>query len=98
MPVFLVVAYGLGALGVIWFAADSGRIPSLVWFWSGSSRLGWWVTVLVGLVALGIPAFVIACAWRLSPTRRTLYRETDELRGGVEARRARLARSTRNVV
>ncbi len=57
---FLEVGYGIGIIGVLWFAVDSSRIPSIVWFWSGYSRAGWWTAVLACFVALGIPAFIAA--------------------------------------
>jgi hypothetical protein len=97
MPMFALVAYGLGLVGVLWFAIDSSQIPSVVWFWSGYSRLGWWATITVGFVAFGIPALVVAVAWRLSAARRGLRHEVDELKSGVESRRHRIDRSTRNI-
>jgi hypothetical protein len=97
MPALALGAYGLGLVGVLWFAVDSSRIPSVVWFWSGYSRPGWWATVVVGFVAFGVPALIAAVAWRLSEARRTLFREIDELRNGGTTRRDRLDRSTRNI-
>jgi hypothetical protein len=96
MPVFVLVAYGLGIVGVLWFAVDSARIPSIVWFWSGYSRPGWWATIGAGLVAFGVPALIGAIAWRLSDARRGLLHEVDELKSGSSARRDRLDRSTRH--
>ena len=96
MAVFALVAYGLGLVGLVWFAVDSARIPSIVWFWSGYSRLGWWATILVGFVAFGVPALCVAIAWRVSDARRGLLHEVDELKGG-SSRRSRLDRSTRNI-
>jgi hypothetical protein len=97
MPMFVLVAYGLGCVGVLWFALDSSRIPAIVWFWSGYSRLGWWATILVGFLAFGIPALIGAFSWRFSDARRELRHEVDELKRGAAARRSRLARSTRNI-
>ena len=97
MPVLALVAYGLGLVGVLWFAIDSSRIPSIVWFWSGYSRLGWWATIAVGFVAFGIPALIGAIAWRRSDARRGLLHEVDELKSGAGARRSRIDRSTRNI-
>jgi hypothetical protein len=97
MGLFAVVAYGLGVVGVLWFAFDSARIPSIVWFWSGYSRAGWWAAILVGLVAFGVPAFIGALVWRRSDARRELLAEVDELKRGASARRDRLDRSTRNI-
>jgi len=97
MAVFALVAYGLGLVGVVWFAIDSARIPSLVWFWSGYSRLGWWTTILVGLVAFGVPAFIVALAWRWSGARRSLLREVDELKRVASARRGGVPSSARNL-
>lgn len=97
MPSWVLIAYGIGLVGLIWFAVDSSRVPSLVWFWSGCSRFGWWVTVLVGFAAFGIPAFVVAVVWRWSPTRKGLYHEVDVMRGDSARRRAYLDRSTRSV-
>jgi hypothetical protein len=97
MPLLVFAAYGLGGVGVLWFAIDSARIPAIVWFWSGYSRPGWWATMAVGLVAFGVPALIAAVVWRLSEARRTLFREIDELRSGTAARRTRLDRSTRNI-
>ena len=92
MPMIAAAAYGLGLVGLCWFALDSARIPSIVWFWSGYSRAGWWCTVVVGFVTFGIPAFVIAVAWRVSDTRRGLIHEVDELKRR-NARDARYGRS-----
>jgi len=97
MQMFAFVAYGLGAVGVVWFAVDSSRIPSIVWFWSGYSRLGWWTAIVVGFVTFGVPAFIGAIAWRRSDARKGLLHEVDELRTGDAARRERLDRSTRNI-
>jgi len=97
VPSWVLVAYGIGLVGVLWFAFDCGRIPSLVWFWSGYSRAGWWTTVLVGFVAFGVPAFVVAAAWRFSRARKGLYHEVDDLRRGDAQRRARIERSTRSI-
>ena len=96
MQKFAIVAYGLGLVGVVWFAVDSSRIPSIVWFWSGYSRPGWWTAIAVGFIAFGIPAFIGAIAWRRSGARRGLMHEVDELRGSA-SRRERLDRSTRNI-
>ncbi|MGZ4675492.1 MAG: hypothetical protein ACXVJ7_10765 [Acidimicrobiia bacterium] len=93
----LLGAYGLGLIGVVWFAVDSSRIPGLVWFWSGYSRAGWWTTVVVAFVALGVPAFIAAVAWRFSAARKGLYHEVDELRGGAARRQERIDRSTRSI-
>jgi len=97
MPVLAVIAYGLGLVGGVWFFVDSSRIPSIVWFWSGYSRPGWWATIAVGFVAFGIPALIVAIAWRNSDARRQLRHEMDELKSGAGARRSRLDRSTRNI-
>lgn len=97
MPVVLAAAFGLGVIGVVWFALDSSRIPAMVWFWSGYSRVGWWATMAAGLLALGVPAFIAALAWRFGDARRSLYREVDELKHGAVSRRQRLERSTRNI-
>ena len=92
----IAASYALGALGVVWFAFDSSRIPGVVWFWSGRSRLGWWATMVVGLVALGFPAFIGALVWRFGETRRALLREVAEL-SGSGARRDLLDRTTRHI-
>jgi len=97
MPMFVVVAYALGFVGVVWFAVDSSRIPSIVWFWSGYSRLGWWTAIAVGFVAFGVPAFIGAIAWNRSDARKGLLHEVDDLRKGAASRRDRLDRSTRNI-
>jgi hypothetical protein len=97
MPVFAMLAYGVGLFGVVWFVVDASRIPSIVWFWSGYSRPGWWATIAVGFVAFGIPALIVAIAWRTSDARRGLRHEVDELKSGATARRGRLDRSTRNI-
>jgi hypothetical protein len=97
MPMLVVLAYGLGLVGVVWFVVDASRIPSIVWFWSGYSRPGWWATVAVSFIAFGIPALVVAIAWRRSDARRGLLHEVDELKSGTSARRGRLERSTRNI-
>ena len=99
MAVFALFAYGLGLVGVVWFALDSSRIPSMVWFWSGYSRLGWWATILVGFVAFGVPAFVAAVAWRRErgPARAAARRSRSS--SGWRRRAAPACRrSTRNIV
>ncbi len=93
MPMIAVAAYGLGLIGLLWFAFDSARIPSLVWFWSGYSRAGWWCTIVVGFVAFGVPAFVVAVAWRFGDARKGLFHEVGELKRQV-AREERYGRST----
>jgi len=97
MPMLVLVAYGLGLIGVVWFAIDSSRIPAIVWFWSGYSRPGWWSAIAVGFVAFGVPAFIGAIAWRRSDARKGLMHEVDELRSGAASRRDRIDRSTRNI-
>jgi hypothetical protein len=97
MPMLVLVAYGLGLIGVVWFAIDSSRIPSIVWFWSGYSRPGWWAAIAVGFAAFGVPAFIGAIAWRRSDARKGLMHEVDELRSGAASRRDRIDRSTRNI-
>jgi hypothetical protein len=97
MGMLAVVAYGAGLIGLLWFAVDSSRIPSIVWFWSGYSRAGWWAAMVVGFVAFGVPALIGAVVWRLSDARRGLLHEVDELKSGAAARRSRLDRSTRNI-
>jgi hypothetical protein len=96
MPIVLAVFYGLGVIGLVWFAIDSSRIPAMVWFWSGYSRLGWWATMATGLVALGFPALIAAFVWRFGETRRALLQEVAELKGSA-ARRYRLDRSTHHI-
>ena len=95
---FLAVGYGIGIVGVLWFAFDSARIPSIVWFWSGYSRAGWWTAMIACLAALGVPAFVAALVWRFGAARKGLRREVDELRGSGRAMRdERLRRSTGSI-
>jgi hypothetical protein len=95
---FLEVAYGIGIIGVLWFAADSSRIPSIVWFWSGYSRAGWWTAMIACFVALGIPALIAALVWRFGAARKGLRHEVDELRGSGRAmREERLRRSTGSI-
>jgi hypothetical protein len=80
MPVFAAAAYGLGLIGLVWFALDASRIPSMVWYWSGFSRLGWWTAMLAALAAFGLPAVVGAYMWRRSEARRVLRNEIEELK------------------
>ncbi len=94
---FLAVGYGIGVVGVLWFALDSARIPSIVWFWSGYSRAGWWTAMIACLAAFGVPAFIAALVWRFGP-RKGLRHEVDELRGSGRAMRdERLRRSTGSI-
>jgi hypothetical protein len=82
--------YALGLIGLAWFALDSSRIPSLVWFWSGFSRGAWWAAMVSCFVALGVPALLAAVFWRFGATRKGLMHEVSELRGTDRARTARL--------
>jgi hypothetical protein len=89
MPVIAAAAaYGLGFVGLLWFALDASRIPAMIWFWSGFSRLGWWTAMLVAFAAFGVPALVGAFMWRRSDARRVLRNEIDELKRN--ARRGRI--------
>ena len=98
MSVAIVLGYLVGLVGVIWFAIDSARIPSMIWYWSGYSRPGWWGAVLLCFVPFGALALVAAVAWRFSEARKALRLEFDDLRQqGRAAREARLGRSPESV-
>jgi hypothetical protein len=97
VPTWLLIAYGIGLIGFIWFAVDSARVPSIVWFWSGYSRGGWWITAVLGFVAFGIPALIVAIVWRFSPTRKGLFHELDELKHDIRRRELMERRTARNV-
>ncbi|MEO6469235.1 MAG: hypothetical protein ABIP21_09045 [Acidimicrobiia bacterium] len=98
MSIAIVVGYVLGAAGIVWFAVDSARIPSMIWYWSGFSRLGWWGAILMCLVPFGLPALIVAVVWRFSEARRVLALEFDDARQhGRRAREAQLGRSTESV-
>ena len=98
MSFAIIAAYLLGVAGVVWFALDSGRIPSMIWYWSGFSRLGWWGAILICLVPFGVPALIVAVVWRFSEARRVLTLEFDDARQrGRRAREAQLGRSTGSV-
>lgn len=98
MSIMIIAAYLVGVVGVLWFAVDSGRIPSMIWYWSGFSRLGWWGAILMCLVPFGIPALIVAVVWRFSDARRVLTLEFDDARQhGRRAREAQLGRSTESV-
>jgi hypothetical protein len=86
----IVGCYALGLVGLVWFAIDSSRIPSLVWFWSGYSRAGWWAAMVACFVALGVPAFLAALVWRFGGVRKGLRHEVEDLRGTRRSRTARL--------
>lgn len=91
-------AYGLGVIGVIWFAVDSSRIPGMIWYWSGYSRPGWWGAMFMCLVAFGLPAAIAALTWRFSEARKVLNLEFNEARfHGRAARDARLGRPPESV-
>ena len=79
MSIAIIGAYLIGVAGIVWFALDSGRIPSMIWYWSGFSRLGWWGAILMCLVPFGVPALIVAVVWRFSEARRVLT--LDEGRG-----------------
>jgi len=92
------VAYAIGGAAVIWFAFDSARIPPMIWYWSGFSRLAWWSAMLFCLVAAGIPALVAAIVWRFSEARKVLRMELNDVRHhGRAAREARLGRPPESV-
>lgn len=94
----LAIAYGLGVCAVIWFAIDSSRIPPMIWYWSGFSRMGWWGAMLFCLAAAGIPAVIAAFVWRFGAARKSLRMEFNDIRAqGRAAREARIGRSTESV-
>ena len=98
MSFAIIAAYLVGVVGVVWFAVDSGRIPSMIWYWSGFSRLGWWGAIVMCLVPFGVPAFIVAVVWRFSEARRVLTLEFDDARQqGRRSREAQLGRSTGSV-
>ena len=98
MSISIISAYLVGVAGVVWFAVDSGRIPSMIWYWSGFSRPGWWGAIVMCLVPFGIPALIVAVVWRFSDARRVLTLEFDDARQhGRRAREAQLGRSTESV-
>ena len=98
MSMVIIAAYLVGVGAVVWFAIDSARIPSMIWYWSGFSRPGWWGAVLVCLIPLGIPAVFAAVAWRFSEARKVLTMEFDNARQhGRRAREAHLGRSPEGV-
>lgn len=98
MSISIIAAYLVGVAGVVWFAVDSGRIPSMIWYWSGFSRPGWWGAIVMCLVPFGIPALIVAVVWRFSDARRVLTLEFDDARQhGRRAREAQLGRSTESV-
>ncbi len=82
--------YVLGLVALVWFAVDSGRIPALVWFWSGYSRAGWWTAMVACFIAGGVPAFVAVLVWRFGNTRKGLKHEVADLRGSNRSRAARV--------
>ena len=91
-------AYAVGVVAVLWFAIDSARIPPMIWYWSGFSRLAWWSAMLFCFVAGGIPALVAAFVWRFSEARKVLRLEYNDVRKqGRAAREARLGRSPESV-
>ena len=98
MSIAIAAGYLLGVASVMWFAVDSGRIPSMIWYWSGFSRPGWWGAILMCVVPFGIPAFIVAVVWRFSEARRVHTLEFDDARQqGRRAREAQLGRSTESV-
>lgn len=98
MGIALAAAYGLGICAVIWFAVDSARIPPMIWYWSGFSRLGWWGAMLFCLAAAGIPAVIAAFVWRFGAARKVLRLELNDVRAqGRAAREARIGRSPESV-
>ena len=98
MSIVIIAGYLVGVVAVVWFAVDSGRIPSMIWYWSGFSRPGWWGAILACLIPLGVPAVIAAIAWRFSEARRVLTLEFDDARQhGRRAREAQLGRSPESV-
>ena len=93
----LVTVFGLGLIGFVWFAIDSSRIPGPIWYWSGYSRAGWWTAAVACLVAMGIPALILAVVWRFGVARRSLHREMDELRDSARSGRTPRSSSTGSV-
>ena len=80
MSAVVVVGFGLGFVGLVWFAIDSSRIPSVVWYWSGHSRAAWYTAAVACLLAVGFPALILAVVWRFGEARRSLNNEVRELR------------------
>ena len=98
MLIPLGAAYATGTVAVIWFAVDSARIPPMIWYWSGFSRLAWWSAMLFCLLAAGIPAVIAALVWRFGEARKVLRLEFNDVRQqGRAAREARLGRSPESV-
>ena len=97
MSPLLFAVFGVGLIGVVWFAIDSTRIPGPIWYWSGYSRAGWWTAAIACLVAMGIPALILAVVWRFGGARRSLRREMDELRESARSGRASRTGSTGSV-
>ena len=98
MPLLILVGFAAGAIGVVWFAIDSARIPSMIWYWSGYSRPGWWGAMALCLLAFGYPAVTAAIAWRFSEARKALRLEYLDVRQeGRAAREARIGRSGSSV-
>ena len=93
----LTAVFGVGLIGLMWFAIDSTRIPGPIWYWSGHSRAGWWTAALACVLAMGIPALILAFVWRFGAARRSLRREMDELRESAHLRRSSRASSTGSV-
>ena len=98
MGIDVALAYGVGLIAMGWFAIDSSRIPSMIWYWSGFSRSGWWASMGLCFVGLGIPAVAGAIAWRFSDARKVLLHEFNDLRQqGRAARESRVGRSPEGV-
>lgn len=57
---------------VLWWAHDFTRIPGRIWYWSGHHRSPWQWGMLLGLLAGGWPALVIAAVGSRSAVRRDL--------------------------
>ena len=91
MGTIVVVCFAVGLVSAVWFVIDASRIPSIIWYWSGYSRAGWFTAAVACLAAFGIPALILALVWRFGGARRSLRAEEQELRdGGRSSRHVRL--------
>jgi hypothetical protein len=65
---------------VLWWANDSSRIPSRIWFWNGRDPRPWQWGIWIGLLLGGWIAIVVSIRWRFSEDRTVLLGDLAEHR------------------
>jgi len=78
--ILLLAGFGVGLVALAWAWVDLSRFPPQVWYWSGNRREMWRIGLVLGFLATGWPAMVVAIAWWRSASRAELRDEAHFLR------------------